>query len=363
MAVLAIAATSAPDFPDGVAVTVQDDLILVGQSNAYFKSGRDVRLWRASDDGGRTWRYLDSSEATETVGRLSMVEVTQREACAPEDRLRCYRAVPGHLRVEESGDGGRTWTVSWQVTDSQRHRLARAYPSLGNAEVYLSSNALAVQSVPGGHVVVVANGRDGYARRDVDGTWRRIGFGDTTVDGVLIAEEVAPLEPGPFPTLWREITLAVLAGLLAAAVGALRAIGRPTVGAVLSGVAVGLGATGMLLGALMGQARDDLIAGPFAVLMAFGGLVAAFGGTLAALIVAGGRQALSPGRMLLVAGIGVATTALGVAVFSGWLADRYTYRPAVLTALALSVAGVVAATLTARPAAPVAAAPAASLED
>ncbi|WP_204301773.1 hypothetical protein, partial [Actinoplanes campanulatus] len=62
----------------------------------------------------------------------------------------------------------------WGLTPEQVRQLRDAYPH--EDSTWLDSLDLAVLDVPGGHVVAVANGRDGFAVRDVGGTWRRIGF-------------------------------------------------------------------------------------------------------------------------------------------------------------------------------------------
>lgn len=94
-----------------------------------------------------------------------------------DDPAVCYRVVPGLLRVEETRDGGATWETSWEVDQRERDLLAQQLPELGDPATNLSSHALVVHPTDAGYVVLVANGRDGYALRDQDGQWRRIGFG------------------------------------------------------------------------------------------------------------------------------------------------------------------------------------------
>ena len=84
--------------------------------------------------------------------------------------------VAGPLQVQEGRDGGATWRTSWEVIDQQRLALARHYPYVDDPARELSSVALVVHATAGGHVVRVANGRDGFALRTADGQWRRIGF-------------------------------------------------------------------------------------------------------------------------------------------------------------------------------------------
>lgn len=93
-------------------------------------------------------------------------------ACAGPD---CYRVVAGLLLVRESHDTGRTYTTAWEITGSTYAALANAYPHLDDPGD-LSSTSIVVHAVDGGHVVFVANGRDGVLYRDVDGRWHRLGI-------------------------------------------------------------------------------------------------------------------------------------------------------------------------------------------
>jgi hypothetical protein len=99
------------------------------------------------------------------------------QSCVPARPGHCFRVVPGHLRVEETVDGGATWATAWEVTDRQRRRLAANYDRLGDLDTHLSSRAiLVVPGAAGQYTVLVANGRDGMARRDPDGRWHRVAF-------------------------------------------------------------------------------------------------------------------------------------------------------------------------------------------
>jgi hypothetical protein len=79
------------------------------------------------------------------------------------------------LRVEASGDGGKTYSVAWEVGSGTYTMLADSYPEVGNPTEHLSSRSVVVHEVAGGQVVFVANGRDGLLYRDVHGRWRRLG--------------------------------------------------------------------------------------------------------------------------------------------------------------------------------------------
>ncbi|MEV1318192.1 hypothetical protein AB0J14_19165 [Micromonospora arborensis] len=176
-AVLAVAATSVVRYPYAVGTALLD-----GQPAVSVGSGYNNRTWPAepadghwsvSADGGTTWRPADAAEEQ----RLSRPDVGQRQACVPTEPQRCYRAVRGHLRVEQSDDAGTTWRVAWEVSDARREELARRSDSPGDIRRHFASRDLIVYpAADGGHEVLVANGRDGLLRRGSDGGWRRAGF-------------------------------------------------------------------------------------------------------------------------------------------------------------------------------------------
>ncbi|WP_336212526.1 sialidase family protein [Nonomuraea sp. LPB2021202275-12-8] len=209
LAVLAVTATSAhPGHPTAETVEVHRGSIVV-----TGRFGPDL----VSDDGGQTWTTGSVLPASRERGP------EQRAACVPKDPERCYSIVDGLMRVMQSDDGGKTWTVSWEVPPAGVETLES---TLAAARSYgpIRSNSLAVQPrAGGGHVVVVANGRDGVAVRDVAGTWRRLGFGD----GDLLSESGAvpldrPLDAGG--AMW----IAALAALWTVLAGlAVQAVRRP----------------------------------------------------------------------------------------------------------------------------------------
>ena len=164
LALIGVAATSAPPQYEALVAASTPQALYLGTG----RSG-SVYSWVISTDG-RTWTGTDAP-GPEPVG-------TARACSAAAPRL-CYQIVPGRIGVRGSTDGGATWSDSWGITEKQRAYLAGEYYGVDDPDRELVSRNLAVRDVPGGHVVLVANGRDGFARRDVDGTWQRIGFPPT----------------------------------------------------------------------------------------------------------------------------------------------------------------------------------------
>ncbi|WP_049557981.1 hypothetical protein [Nonomuraea sp. SBT364] len=136
-----------------------------------------------------------------------------------------------------SDDGGETWAVGWEVSPGRAKMLERALSD--GAPV--SSLSLAVQARRDGHVVVVANGRDGVAVRDVRGTWRRLGLAP---GGELSEAAAVPLSRAADTGAEMRVAAlaAVLAALAALAIQVVRPVRRTRPWAV-----VALGTAGTLI--------------------------------------------------------------------------------------------------------------------
>ncbi|WP_188188848.1 hypothetical protein [Nonomuraea sp. SYSU D8015] len=163
LAVLAVTATAAaPPPPSAASVEVKDGRITVYD---------DVTgTWWVSDDRAATWSERTGAASADMIDDTPPAGRT--DACVPYQATRCYRLVPGEMAVQQSDDGGKTWSLSWSASADDRERLVRRYGD----DASLSSQSLAVLGWRGGHVVVVANGPDGILVRDEAGTWRRVGW-------------------------------------------------------------------------------------------------------------------------------------------------------------------------------------------
>ncbi|GAA1541303.1 hypothetical protein GCM10009827_070940 [Dactylosporangium maewongense] len=122
------------------------------------------------------WRVDDSGEAVEWIEGEVAAGTPQARQCQQD---LCYRVPGDALRVEQSTDGGTTFGTVWEVSGEAYTRLGAKYPRLGDPAQHLSSRSLVVHAVPGGHVVFVADGRDGLLYRDVRGAWHRLGSPDS----------------------------------------------------------------------------------------------------------------------------------------------------------------------------------------
>lgn len=110
----------------------------------------------------------------------------------------CYRVATTALRVDASGVGGDNYTTAWEISGGTYRMLADSYPGVGDPGEHLSSRSVVVHAVVGGHVVFVANGRDGLLYRDVRGTWHRLGS-PTSGEGVISYDTPILIASDPQP--------------------------------------------------------------------------------------------------------------------------------------------------------------------
>ncbi|MEU2615276.1 hypothetical protein ABZ570_27400 [Micromonospora sp. NPDC007271] len=352
-ATLAVAATSAVWYHDALRATVVDGRLAAGIGESRGAGASFFALtWRVSDDGGTTWRDPTPAEDEALTGRSSgeaPSAAPTREDCSAALPQRCYRLVAGRIRVEESDDAGRTWRLAWEVTEEQRAILSRLYQEAGPHGERIASQELTVLDVGGGrHVVLVANGRDGFAVRGPDGDWRRIGFtGAYRADDSpppLGASTPAERHSDPLRAVLLAAALAVLV-LVVSGVRAGRAVGRGGWLPFVLGVVVFVAA--QLLAVVW--ASHDLVV-PVAAL---GCVVLLLGASLLALIPNWVWRA--PGRwtfeVLLASAL---TLVLAGLPLIGWLYGRPAYASTALTLAALAtVPGLVLGGRAARLAGPV----------
>ncbi|XVU21533.1 hypothetical protein ACQPZJ_30195 [Actinoplanes sp. CA-054009] len=177
VALAGVVATSAPLSPSADSVEAIGGVLYAGASEHPYSTVD----WSVSRDGGHTWRPADFKET---------VTPPRNEACSKAQPKTCYRLVRGELAVQMTTDG-HTWSDDWRVSEEEREALYRRYGDVYNRDSQLTGRSLAVLDLPsGGHVVVVANLRDGFAVRDTAGTWTRIGFPATAGSAAVPAPDL-----------------------------------------------------------------------------------------------------------------------------------------------------------------------------
>jgi hypothetical protein len=221
-ALIGVAATSAASWPEAFTVSVRDGMLYAGTrdvgDDGDFRD--DATSWRARTADGLSWTPVPDAEQSAVDADL-IAASRVRKACSAARPQICFRVVPGRLGVEQSADAGSTWSPSWRIPDGQWRALSRAYPSVRSSEDHLSSASVAVLDTAAGLVVVVANGRDGFARRSASGTWERVGF-----PAVTQARDLP--SPGAFNTSRRffdVVIVLVLVVVLATSTFAVGAVG------------------------------------------------------------------------------------------------------------------------------------------
>lgn len=227
VAVIAVAATSPPAPPHAVVgVDEVDGRIRVSGDFGSAISDTGTGGWRTETEPASVEAQLD--EPYDMDSELSWRR--QATACVPDDPEHCYRvrgdggdkdpsgevADSDVLGVDETFDGGRVWSTSWEVPPERWLFLKRAHghaDSFG-AQGLLSSIDVLVREVPGGHQVFVANGIEGLAVRDVDGSWSRVGVRLSASDSFTGTIDMAPL---PLTTAWVATDLELTGSALIAA--------------------------------------------------------------------------------------------------------------------------------------------------
>ncbi|WP_055478322.1 hypothetical protein [Sphaerimonospora mesophila] len=310
-AVFAVTATS-PMLPASSAghVEVHDSAIVVF-SGVSGEGGAAL----ATSDQGRSWRTWQGAPS----GR------PRTAACVPDEPRRCYRVVPGRLKVEESADGGASWSTAWEISPGRQRLLDRHYENpdpQGRPSDPAASVAVTILPVPGGHLVAVANGTDGVVLRDAAGGWHRLGFAG---DGRGLSEQAAVPLAGFGEAISGETGVAALAALIVLLVvlwlaGAAR---RSPAWFAFSGVTLWLGAL------LIVMSRKDI---GDAVSMGIGASLVLLGGA-AVLIVTVSSRPLRGVRALVAVPLTFAAVYLPFLGWSGGWPD--TYGVAVLLAIAL----------------------------
>ncbi|MGH3712739.1 MAG: hypothetical protein ACRDT4_04660 [Micromonosporaceae bacterium] len=200
LAMLAVAATSAPNQPDAVTVVEErDGKVVVAGTFDPLVAGADLDHWRRLAPGEPPLVEVDPGD------EQGLDRLRQLEACVPGEPAHCYRAHGDNLDayrddtpnggrvlgVDESTDGGLTWRTAWEMPAGRWLFLAREHELWRNRDdKLLASVDILVREVPGGHQVIVANGVEGLLVRDAGGDWRRVG---------IALPEVAP-SPVPVPS-------------------------------------------------------------------------------------------------------------------------------------------------------------------
>jgi hypothetical protein len=239
-------------------------------------------LWSVGTDGRTVKRIPQPTPQLGTV-IVTPHKPTMRSCVGPV----CYRIFTGQLRVERSEDGGATFRTDWEISGTGYDRLVADYGAFDNPAGHLSSAEVLARPVPGGHVVFVANRRDGLLYRNSAGRWQRLGIPDGSDTPYLAAPP--PLRPG-----------ADIAGQVAGAAGgvvllaagwaiARRRSVRPIRAILAAGIATVIAITGYVASGL-----PDLRSVPAAVYATFIVVAATIGGAATAVFVVTGPEKPAP---------------------------------------------------------------------
>lgn len=145
---------------------------IAGSADGISWSAVDVSSWNAGDNP------LDVNPPVVMLSELS--EAVRREipttyphvACA--DSEQCYRIDGSTPKVEESSDGGATWSVAWEIPPDQIDQVVEGHVDDHDGGTVTSEDIAAVDlAFLDPSRVIVAVGYDGVVMRHDDGVWRR----------------------------------------------------------------------------------------------------------------------------------------------------------------------------------------------
>lgn len=139
----------------GSFIVVPDGVVAIGDNELVD---------HISTDGGRTWQPWQESFNGQPLSGL--------EACLDGDR--CFRVIPDERVEQRTADG---WTTAFEFTEDELDSIIYNTGACEGPGLFRS--ILAIDAGPDS-TVLVAMGNDGVLRLDpADGSWTRIGVGDT----------------------------------------------------------------------------------------------------------------------------------------------------------------------------------------
>ncbi|WP_433606433.1 hypothetical protein ACQP2P_30015 [Dactylosporangium sp. CA-139114] len=232
----------------------------IGEVTEVVEGARPGTVLVRTERSGRGawWVVDDRGEAVDDADERQVHSAAMEAGCAAGA---CYRVWRGELKVQRSDNGGSgAYRTVWEIGGPAYAALADGYPGLGERAEHLASRSLVAHAVPGGHVLFVANGRDGLLYRDARDAWHRLGAPDSG-EGCCFYTPVPRLstEPAPFDPTWPAAALAavvvLLSGLLRrprSPAGTATVLVLATAAAYGAALAVDVPDAGMLPGLLCG---------------------------------------------------------------------------------------------------------------
>jgi len=153
-----------------------DDGIVVSYSDfgSHWGTGADITA------DGVTWTpWCGPSVGTPCDKPTLSYMRDQRPVCVPSHPNICFRPWGYTIGVDRSDDGGATWNDEWGLSWEEGKLI---FETAGGpySEDEVATLSLGILDLPSGFLVIAANGLDGIAVRDSDGTWERRGFLDSS---------------------------------------------------------------------------------------------------------------------------------------------------------------------------------------
>jgi hypothetical protein len=140
-----------------------------------------------SSDAGRSWQKFDEPTA-EIVDALTLPVQLPMVVCSSADALNCYRII-SLQEIEETHDGGTTWTITWhpwqEREDFQMRKIHRLL--LENQTLWNTPIDLAIVEDSGSMVVIASMKYNGVLVKDQSGEWIPYGVLDASPAPTTIA--------------------------------------------------------------------------------------------------------------------------------------------------------------------------------
>ncbi len=216
VAALATVATSPPmDRPISSIAVGEDGTIYAASATGDVE--HPPYIIYESKDGGYSWEY----KVNEYWGSLNMSPIVAEDLavgdelpsvqCLSPTSPRCYR-ITGIMQVEQSHDGGRSWTSAWTLPPRVEYiKRGELFAGSGMCFAYdgvpdgiVTPQDMEILPEGEGHRIVVALGENGVLVRHPNGTWSRVGVGGCARPAPYSASNA---QEAAFNTLWELLLL------------------------------------------------------------------------------------------------------------------------------------------------------------
>lgn len=183
------------------APTVEVVTHLVEKDGSIFALDSTNGMMAISRNGGQAWEWSDRYDEVAIPSQLKSPPVT---ACLPEDSQQCYRVNRERI-VEESQDGGQSWSISWQLPADRFTYMERIDP-----DIDLGPYDILIVQWQSQTYILVAAGEEGILRKEPpDGQWGRV-----AVENAIPTPIKSATLSNAISTIWGELLIWFLLSII-----------------------------------------------------------------------------------------------------------------------------------------------------